>query len=138
MRKTQLPTATDLERFPATWRTVSLWRDAQLRLTADDCELVRAMHDQIFPKLSIRVTRGRLHCSPLATSLKPTFEVGALVQQTPVRSLALAMRSARKSATTCSGVACDAFGSTSADQDNGDSARIESARIFRSILGLSR
>ena len=88
MRKTQLPTANDIERFPATWRTVSLWRDPQLRLTADDCELVRGMQDQIFPKLSIRVTRGRLHCSPLATSLKPTFEVAALVQQTPVDSLA--------------------------------------------------
>ena len=87
VRKTQLPTATDIERFSATWRTVSLWRDPQLRLTADDCELVRGMHDQIFPKLSIRVTKGRLHCSPLGTSLKPTFEVAALVQ-TSVDSVA--------------------------------------------------
>jgi hypothetical protein len=79
LRHTQLPTATDIERFQASWRTVSLWRDPHLRLTADDCELVRGMHDQILSTLSIRVTKGHLHCSPFATSLKPTFEVAALV-----------------------------------------------------------
>jgi len=80
LRKMELPSANDIQRFPATWRTVTLSRDRQLDLSAGDCELLRRMRDQIFPKLSVRVTKASSSCSPgSATRVKPTFEVMALV-----------------------------------------------------------
>jgi hypothetical protein len=80
MRQIDLPSANDLQRFPAEWRKVALSRDRKLQLTAGDCDLLRGMREQVFPKLSIQVTRAPLTCSSSsATRVRPTFEVMALV-----------------------------------------------------------
>lgn len=61
MANISLPTAVDIEHFPATWRRVSLRGPGPSRLDASDCELLRGMIKQVFPKLSTRV-RGRPLC----------------------------------------------------------------------------
>lgn len=57
MANISLPTAVDIEHFPATWRRVSLRGHGPSRLDASDCELLRGMIKQVFPKLSTRVQR---------------------------------------------------------------------------------
>lgn len=81
VRKVRLPTANDIERFPAAWQTVSLSRDRGLRLEPGDCDLLRGMHEQIFPRLSIRVTQ-QVRCATGSTRMRPNLEVTALM---PVR-----------------------------------------------------
>lgn len=80
LRKLRLPTAEDIPRFPAAWKTVSLTRNRALRLESGDCDLLRGMRDQLFPKLSIRVSSGGLRCTPgVATRMRPKLEVTALM-----------------------------------------------------------
>jgi hypothetical protein len=80
MRQIDLPSANDLQRFPAQWRKIALSRDRKLQLNAGDCDLLRGMHEQVFPKLSIQITRASLNCSSSAAKrARPTFEVMALV-----------------------------------------------------------
>ena len=55
IRGAPAPTAAAIERFPATWRRVSLPRDVASR--TGDCELVRAMAKQILPRLSTQIKR---------------------------------------------------------------------------------
>jgi hypothetical protein len=83
VRDVRLPTPTDIERFPAEWRKVSLTRVPSLRLGAGDCELLQGMHDQIFPRLSIRVVSKRLTCDSqsLFSPARPTLVVEALVRR---------------------------------------------------------
>lgn len=73
-----LPTAVDLERFPATWRRISLRGHGSSRLDASDCELLRGVIKHVFPKLSIRV-QGRPLCIQGFTRGMPR-EVVALVR----------------------------------------------------------
>jgi hypothetical protein len=80
LRKLPLPTAVDIERFPAEWRTVSLSGHRSLRLDSGDCDLLRGMREQIFPKLSVRVARDGLRCTPGATTrIRPKLVVTALM-----------------------------------------------------------
>lgn len=80
MRNVSLPGASDIQRFAAEWRTVSLSRDRSVQLDSGDCDLLRGMREQVFPKLSIQVTRASSHCnSGTATRVRPTLEVAALV-----------------------------------------------------------
>jgi hypothetical protein len=79
-----LPTAVDIERFPATWRRVSLRGHGRSRLDASDCELVRQMIKQVLPKLSTRV-QGRPLCTEGVTRGMP-HEVVALVRDSAVPS----------------------------------------------------
>jgi hypothetical protein len=87
LRNIQLPSANDLPRFAAEWRTISLTRDSNLRLDSADCDLLEAVRDQIFPKLAIRVTRDKLHCTSWSPArLRPTLEVAALMPRHSARS----------------------------------------------------
>ena len=83
VREVQLPTANDIERFPAEWRKVSLTRVASLHLGAGDCELLQGMNEQIFPRLSIRVLSKRLACDSqsLFSPARPMLVVEALVRR---------------------------------------------------------
>jgi hypothetical protein len=83
VREVRLPTPEDIERFPAEWRRVSLTRVPSLHLGAGDCELLQGMHDQIFPRLSIRVLSKRLACDSrsLFSPARPMLVVEALVRR---------------------------------------------------------
>lgn len=75
MHGTALPTGTDLERFTATWRRISL---RPLRLTRGDCDLLDGLRRQVFPKLRTRGVSG-FHCSTGPSRLVPVPRVEALV-----------------------------------------------------------
>lgn len=80
LRNWQLPTHTTIRRFRAEWTTVSLSRSDRLDLRPEDCDLLRDMSEQIFPQLAIRVTKGRLFCTPNSPPLGgPRLEVKALL-----------------------------------------------------------
>lgn len=85
LRRTQLPSANDIQRFPASWQIVSLSRNRTLRLGPGDCDLLRGMRDQVFPKLSVRVASKGLRCSTgSATRIPPKIDVSALLPATPL------------------------------------------------------
>jgi hypothetical protein len=69
-----LPTAVDIERFPAAWRRV--------RIKDRHCELLSDVQQQILPQLSARSSK-QLDCAPFAMRLKRTLEVEALVRIVP-------------------------------------------------------
>jgi len=80
-----LPNRDTLERFPAQWKTISLSRDRDLKLDASDCELVKQLRREVFPRLSIRIVHDNLRCSMAFQSLgQPQLSVAALVA-TPAR-----------------------------------------------------
>jgi hypothetical protein len=84
-----LPTATDLERFPAQWQSVALHRVRAL--DGGDCDLLRALAAQVFPQLAVR-EENRLIC-PLNPSarMRTKFVVSALVP-TPIEPVSYAHR----------------------------------------------
>jgi hypothetical protein len=80
LRQTRLAGAEDLTRFSATWRTVELTRSPPLSLGPGDCDLLRAMRDQVFPRLHVRVVSSGLNCgSGPGTRITPRIRVNALV-----------------------------------------------------------
>jgi hypothetical protein len=80
LRQTQLPSANDIARFPATWRTVALARTPPLSLGPGDCDLLRALRDDVFPRLRVRVVSSGLHCGGGAnTRITPRIQVNALM-----------------------------------------------------------
>jgi hypothetical protein len=80
LRQTQLPSANDIVRFPATWRTVALTRSPPLSLGPGDCDLLRAMRDDVFPRLHVRVVSSGLRCGGGAdTRITPRIHVNALI-----------------------------------------------------------
>jgi hypothetical protein len=80
LRQTQLPSANDIARFPASWRSVALTRSPPLSLGPGDCDLLRAMRDEVFPRLRVRVVSSGLHCGGGAdTRIKPRIQVNALM-----------------------------------------------------------
>jgi hypothetical protein len=79
---TALPTAENLQRFPATWKTVSFRHAKRLDLDAGDCALVQQLRNQLLPKMSIRVLRDirGVDCSEELSGIrKPDLTVAALV-----------------------------------------------------------
>ena len=76
-RGESLPTAQDLERFPATWKTVS-FADRRLGLDPADCQLVQQLRQQILTRMSIQVLRTR-RCSAFGELSRPGMTVSALV-----------------------------------------------------------
>jgi hypothetical protein len=76
IRGVPAPTAAAIERFPATWRRVSLPRDVASR--SGDCELVRAVAKQVLPQLATQVRRTPM-CIGGVTRAMP-LEVVALVR----------------------------------------------------------
>ena len=80
LNQTQLPTASDIVRFPASWRTVALTRSPPLSLGPGDCDLLRAMRDDVFPRLRVRVVSSGLRCGGGAdTRITPRIHVNALI-----------------------------------------------------------
>jgi len=80
VRQETLPTAQALERFAAEWKTISMSRDKALKLDAGDCELVKQLRRDVFPRLSIRIVHDNLRCSVAFGSLgQPQLSVAALV-----------------------------------------------------------
>jgi hypothetical protein len=80
VRNERLASAEDVQRFPATWKTISMSRDRQLKLGPSDCELVEQLRRQVFPRMSIRVDYDRLRCSAVFGNIgQPQLRVAALV-----------------------------------------------------------
>ena len=80
VRHQQLPTAENIERFPAEWRTVSMSRDRELKLESGDCELVEHLRREVFPRMSVRIVHDNLRCSVAFPNLgQPQLAVAALV-----------------------------------------------------------
>jgi hypothetical protein len=90
LKKVQLPTANDIDRFAAEWRPISLQKQRTLRLDAGDCILIRELAEQVFSKMSVRVDEQRFSC-PVGgmTRVRPRIEVMALVSA-PIESVAQA------------------------------------------------
>jgi hypothetical protein len=75
-----LPSATDLERFPASWQEVSFANDRRLRLSAADCEFIEHVRKQLLPHISARVVENRIFCTPGRHAVRaPTLKISALV-----------------------------------------------------------
>lgn len=80
LRHEQLPSASDIERFAASWRTVALTRTPPLSLGPADCDLLRVMRDQVFPHLRVRVVSSGLNCGGGSdTRIQPRIHVNALM-----------------------------------------------------------
>jgi len=80
LQQKQLPGANDIERFPASWRTVALTRNGPLSLGPTDCDLLRSMRDQVFPRLRVRVVSSGLNCGGGSdTRIQPRIHVNALM-----------------------------------------------------------
>ncbi|HMN43987.1 MAG TPA: hypothetical protein PKE27_05415 [Povalibacter sp.] len=83
VRGEPLPGAADLERFPASWETISFSRNRSMRLDAGDCELVEQLLRAILPLLSVQIVSNNLRCSPFGNLRPPRLTVLALVAQQP-------------------------------------------------------
>jgi hypothetical protein len=71
------------EQFPAYWKPVSLSRGS-LRLESGDCELIEQLKRSVLPKLSIRIVKDNMSCTPNQNSLgQPRLEVEALTAVPP-------------------------------------------------------
>jgi hypothetical protein len=80
VRNEELVRAEDVQRFPATWKTVSMTRDRSLKLGPSDCELVEQLRRDVLPRMSIRVEYDRLRCSTVFGNIgQPQLRVAALV-----------------------------------------------------------
>jgi hypothetical protein len=84
LRGGRLASAEDIARFPAAWRTISFANALPLRLTATDCELLRDLRREVFPKLAIRVINDEMNCTLGGSSVsRPQLTVAALVATSP-------------------------------------------------------
>lgn len=80
VRDERLDRAEDVQRFPATWKTVSMTREKHLKLGPSDCELVEQLRRDVLPRMSIRVDYDRLRCSSVFGNIgQPQLRVAALV-----------------------------------------------------------
>ena len=80
VRNEELVHTEDVHRFPATWKTVSMSRDRNLKLGPSDCELVEQLRRDVLPRMSIRVEHERLRCSAVFGNIgQPQLRVAALV-----------------------------------------------------------
>jgi hypothetical protein len=77
----QLPSAADLPRFSAVWKTVSFARDRRMRLERGDCELVQQLRQQILTRMSVRMVKDNVRCSSSMGNIgPPRLTVSALVR----------------------------------------------------------
>jgi hypothetical protein len=80
VRSEHLASAEDVQRFPATWRIVSMKGDRQLKIGPSDCELVEQLRRDVLPHMSIRFDYDRLRCSTVFGNVgQPQLRVAALV-----------------------------------------------------------
>lgn len=84
LRGVALPTATNIERFAASWRRISL---SHLQLGTGDCDLLDDLRGQVFPRLRIRNVSG-FGCSATATRVRPVPKVEALIHAGTVAATA--------------------------------------------------
>jgi hypothetical protein len=77
VRGVALPSAEDLERFPAVWTSIAIQRAPKVHLDAEDCALVQQLRRQILPKMSVQIVKDidRVNC----TYGSPRLTVVALV-----------------------------------------------------------
>jgi hypothetical protein len=75
VRSLELPSEEDIQRFSASWRSVSLARGKGLNLNAGDCDLVRSIRDQVLPHLAVKIERSSGMCGSRA----PVLDVLALL-----------------------------------------------------------
>lgn len=69
-----------LEEFPAQWRSVSLTR-GRLDLQPGDCELIDELQKKVLPKLSVRIVRDDVSCTPNQLTMgQPRLELEALME----------------------------------------------------------
>lgn len=73
----QLPSAGELERFPAVWQEISIRRVRKIYLEDRDCALVQQLRRQILPKMSIEVIKDINHVD--CAYATPRLTVVALV-----------------------------------------------------------
>lgn len=78
MNEEELPTAADIPKFAARWAAVSIDGAADALLDSRDCELLRQLSRQVFPRIGVEVIKSRLVCSPSVIS-KPEIDVRALM-----------------------------------------------------------
>ncbi|HEY5807710.1 MAG TPA: hypothetical protein VIT67_07065 [Povalibacter sp.] len=74
-----LPTSADVPRFTAQWQTLSLARIRDATITLSDCDLLRGMSEQVFPRIAVRVTKEKFVCNNFASRVRPNIKVEALV-----------------------------------------------------------
>jgi hypothetical protein len=80
VRDETLTSAEDVHRFPATWKSISMSRDRQLKLGPSDCELVDQLRRDVLPRMSVRIEYDRLRCSAVFGNIgQPQLRVAALV-----------------------------------------------------------
>lgn len=89
LRETRLPTAADIGRFPASWRSVSLSRDDRLHLDAGDCDLLNSIRKQVLPRMRVNVRKWARHCTHGATRTRSVYEIEALI---PAKAASIARR----------------------------------------------
>lgn len=76
----KLPSAADVPRFNAVWKTVSFARDRRMRLERGDCELVQQLRRQILPRMSVHIVKDDVRCSSGTGNVgPPRLIVSALV-----------------------------------------------------------
>jgi hypothetical protein len=67
-----LPTAADIKPFSAQWQR------RNVRIAQSDCDLIRGIHEQIVPKLSVRSVSKKVSC-PRISSLRTRMQYEALI-----------------------------------------------------------
>lgn len=82
IRGEQLPSAVEMQRFAATWESISFRSGSKLDIDAGDCALVQQLRKQIMTKMSIQVTRdiAGVDCAQELSGISgPRLTVVALV-----------------------------------------------------------
>lgn len=74
-----LPTSADIPRFAAQRQTLSLAHIRDASITMGDCDLLRGMNEQVFPRIAVRVTQGKFICTNFASRVRPDVKVEALI-----------------------------------------------------------
>ncbi|MGH8189776.1 MAG: hypothetical protein ACREUC_24680 [Steroidobacteraceae bacterium] len=84
VRGEKLPTAMDIERFPAVWKEVSLSKDSRIGLNRGDCALLQQLRTYVLPRLSVQIIKDDARCTTMfVRGPTPRFKVMALVPDTP-------------------------------------------------------
>lgn len=80
LRQVALPTAADIERFPARWQTRRLSEIRDVSFTHGDCDLLRGIHEQVFPRLAVRVASNfKINCDARGSNLRGRLKYEALI-----------------------------------------------------------
>lgn len=74
-----LESTNSVQRLRAEWQTVSFARDRRMRLAPADCELVEQLRRQVLSRMSLRIVRDDVRCSPFGNITPPRLTVSALV-----------------------------------------------------------